>query len=54
MHRDFDEEEPRNETYGELILDNVHRIKDQIYGDGNRRFSSSRPGSRTSGRDKEI
>ena len=54
MHRDFDEEEPRNETYGELILDNVQRIKDKIYGDGNRRFSSPRPGPRTSGRDEEI
>ena len=53
MHRDFDEEEPRDANYGDLILDNVQRIKDQIYGNGNRRSVSPRSGPWTSSRSEE-
>ena len=52
MHRDFDEEEPRGANYGDLILDNVQRIKDRIYG--NRRPVSPRSGPWTSSRDEET
>ena len=54
MHRDFDEEEPRDANYGDLILDNVKRIKDQIYGNGNRRAGSPRSGPRTSSRNEKT
>jgi len=54
MHRDVYEEEPRDANYGDLILDNVQRIKDKIYGNGNRRSVSPRSGPWTSSRDEET
>ncbi len=55
MYSDFHEEEPRDSTYGELIYDNVKRIKEEIYGkgNGNRPSATPRSGSRTSGRNQD-
>jgi hypothetical protein len=54
MHQDFHEEEPRDGTRGDLIADNVRRIKDSIYGPTRREPAAPRTGTRTSSRSRET